>query len=326
MTSRNILSNAESTRLTSDLPHSDPQPASDQTCETQPDAESENKLILQKTKSEKIQKIKRASFTAVTTPDVISFQALEQRIKQICEKSNPFDQYFIKNIDELVDCVAKALQPSFSSQLMHSSIGKTLLRLKRSLEIAPQKDFVLSAIAQINQLINQIKNAVLTFFFCKNQAENLGAPDRSSQKSLLKAIIDMDLNCRCEDGQAGKAEKRPQPAKLSSVSEKRKKSESQPAERENFKVESSVRQRVIKKIGKIVLQAAQGKISKEHCEELTLELHSRLKRECKSLTEYKLKVIHLIKMRKGVAELLGSWQGFESVDDLCLLAEQLVTL
>ena len=74
------------------------------------------------------------------------------------------------------------------------------------------------------------------------------------------------------------------------------------------------------------LQAAQGKISKEHCEELTLELHSRLKRECKSLTEYKLKVIHLIKMRKGVAELLGSWQGFESVDDLCLLAEQLVTL
>lgn len=155
----------------------------------------------------------------------------------------------MKNIEELTDHVSKAVQPNLLESLVHSSIGKNIVRLKLELENSPPTDALRDCLAIISALMNKLKNAILTFFFNRSPPDAPHVTEGFSQ--LLQSMLDLKLDCRCEGKREPKREAPAYQPKISSVSEKTRR----PVVpvREGPKIDNSIKLRVTKKIAKIIL-------------------------------------------------------------------------
>ena len=227
------------------------------------------------------------------------FETLYKKLKLFFDKLNDFGSEFPHNFEVFCSLLRACLEECYMKQVVSSDVGRLLMQLKQGIQASNcPKVQRRVCLYEINSLATSMKRKILNYFFAKNLEEtDLG---NSSCLDVTDKIMEIAFYSKSEN----KASSLHQRTSKHTSSHRNANKQLEDSEiedlKEKFKLSIDIRNRILKKFSKIILQNSNQKISKIDSERLARSAHEEIYKQSLSLMEYKRRIVQFVQHREDI--------------------------
>lgn len=296
----------------------------------------------------KLEQIDSSFMVSSNVPD--QFDAIYSQFKKSAEK---LEIDSAKNIEELLKLYEKLTLPENFTQLVKSDVGKMLFKLAESLS---EKHAAL-----FTSLVQKTKGILFSQFFGQNNPAPIPTQTAipptvpkippQSQAPLAPKIrppvpkitkIPLEINnisikpyrtrkepASLENSAASQTSSLSLNSKLCSITTKASGKKSfKPAKVESTgpQIDPLIKARVIKKLGKVLMQIGGKTLQREAANLTAKNVHELIKKNSKSLNDYKRFVVFFVRKKEELANFLADVSNAESLQNTDYLSGQLMAI
>lgn len=267
-------------------------------------------------------------FASVGSPDDFKpepFEALYKQLRFFFDKLTEYDMHFPHNFEIFCSFLRACLEENYTKQLAASDLGRMLVQLKLQVQNSScPKEQRREFMYEINGLMASMKRKIVTHFFSKSLNEGDAECDKLSA-DVAEKIMDLAFSSK-EEG------KPPHPYSAAKQTSSHRSSKKSAEEleidnlKEKFKLSLDIRNRILKKFSKILLQNSNQKLTKKDCERLAKGIHEEIYNQSNSLVEYKRGIVLFVQKRAELCSFFSFENSSDSVALLELFCTQLLPL